>query len=170
MSRWWTVLPLALIAAAPIWTAPSALVMTIEAVGCLICVLGILRATTGSVTAGCVIAVLGYAVALWSAGPGIDVIGAALFGLAVLFLLDLSEFARRFHGADVAADVLRAQAAYWLGRAATIAGAVAALTAGGFVLSLLVPGAGRAVVAGVGAVLAFTGALYAGIVRRPGDI
>ncbi|HTW54131.1 MAG TPA: hypothetical protein VME45_19745 [Stellaceae bacterium] len=125
---------------------------------------------TGPATAGSVIAVIGYAVALWSAGPGIDVIGAALFGTALLFLLDLHEFARRFRGADIANEVLRAQTAYWLGRAASIAVAVAALAAGGFVLSLLVPGAGRAVVAGLGAVLAFAGALNAGIVRRPGDI
>lgn len=170
MSRWWTALPLALMAAVPIWTAPSAAVVAIETVACLFCVLGISRAMTGPATAGCAIAIIGYAVALWSAGPGIDVIGAALFGTALLFLVDLHEFARRFQGADIAAEVLRAQTAYWLGRAVSIAVAVASLAAGGFVLSLLVPGAGRAVVAGFGAVLAFAGALNAGIIRRPGEM
>jgi hypothetical protein len=169
MSRWWTVLPLAVMAAVPIWTAPSAATLAIETVACLLCAFGVSRSMTGPATAGSVIAVIGYAVALWLAGQGIDVIGAALFGTAVLFLLDLHEFARRFRGADITNEVLRAQTAYWPGRAAIIAVAVAALAAAGFVLSLLVPGAGRAVVAGLGAVLAFAGALNAGIVRRPGD-
>jgi hypothetical protein len=170
MNRWWTALPLALMAAVPIWTAPSFPVVVIEAAASLFCILGIFRAMTGPVTAGCVIAVIGYALALLAAEPGVDVVGAALFGTALLFVLDLHEFARRFRGADVAQEVLRAQAIYWLGRSVIIAGAVAAVAAAGFVFSLLVPGAGRAVVAGLGAVLAFAGALNAGIVRRPGDI
>ena len=151
------------------WTADSVSVAVIEAVACLCGVLGIFHSITGSVTAGCVLATIGYAVALWSARAGVDVVGAALFGLALLFSLDLSEFVRRFRGAAIANDVIRAQTAYWLGRTAIIAGAVATLTLSGFVLSTLVPREGRAVVAGLGAVLAFAGALYAGIIRRPGD-
>ena len=169
MNRWWIALPLALMAAVPVWTAPTLPIVVIEAAGCFFCIVGVLRSKLGPVTAGCVIAAIGYALALWSAGPGIDVVGAALFGLGLLFLLNLSEFVRRFRGADVAEEVLRMQASYWLGRAAIVVGAVGALTAGGFVLSLLVPGAARAVVAGIGAILAFAGALNAGIVRRPGD-
>jgi hypothetical protein len=169
MIRWWTALPLALTAGVPIWTAPSAPIVAIEAAACSCCLLGILRSITGPVTAGCVTATIGYAVALWSSGPSVDIVGAALFGLALLFLLDLHEFARRFRAADVAGDVLRAQAAYWLGRVVAVAAAVLGLTAGGYVLSLVVPGSGRAVVGALGAVLAFAGALNAGIVRRPGD-
>jgi hypothetical protein len=169
MNPWWIALPMALMAAVPIWTEPTLPIVVIETAGCIFCILGILNSMLGPVTAGCVTAAIGYALALWSAGPGVDMVGAALFGLGLLFLLDLSEFVRRFRGADVSRDVLRAQTAYWLGRAAVIAGAVAALTAGGFVLSLLVPGTARAVVAGIGAILAFAGALKAGIVRRPGD-
>ena len=169
MNRWWTALPMSVMAAVPIWTAGAAPVVAIEAAACLFCAFGIFGARTGPVTAGCVLAIIGYAVALWSAGAGVDIVGATLFGLALLLLVDLSEFVRRFAGADIANDVLWAQTGYWLGRAAIIAGAVAALAAGGFILSLLVPGAGRAAVAGLGAVLAVAGALRAGIVRRPGD-
>jgi hypothetical protein len=169
MNRLWTTLPLALMTAVPIWTAPSLLTTAIEAVACLICVLGILRSRTGPVTAGCVMATIGYTLALWVTGPGVDVVGGAIFGLALLFLLDLHEFARRFRGADVAREVLRSQTAYWLGRIVVVAGAVLVLTAGGFLLSLAVPGAGRAVLAALGAALAFAGALNVGIVRRPGD-
>jgi hypothetical protein len=167
MNRWWSALPLAVIAAVPVWTAASAPVIAIGATACMLCALGICLARSGPITASCVIAVIDYAAALWTAGAAADVVGSALFGIALLFLLDLSEFTRRFRGAEIATDVIRAQLAYWLGRAALIAGAVAALTVVGFVLSVWVPGAGRTVVAGLGAILAFVGALTAGVVRRP---
>lgn len=169
MSRWWTVVPLVVMAAVPVWTAPLPLVVAIEAMAGALCGLGISWSSAGPVTAGCVSAIIGYAVALSFAGAAVDVIGAALFGLALLFLLDLSEFARRFAGAAVEEEVVRAQAGYWLGRAAIAAAAVAVVAAGGFVLSLYVSGEGRAVIAGLGAMLAFAGALCAAIVRRPGD-
>jgi hypothetical protein len=168
MSRWWTAWPLVAIVAVPIWTAPSAAVVAIEAVAVLLCIFGICRSMTGPATAGCVVAAGSYALALVSAPASVDVVGAAVFGLALLFLLDLSEFARRFGGATIAPAVMRAQTGFWLGRATAGAGAVAALTVGGLVVSLVVPGSSRAVVAGLGAVFAFAGSLYAGIIRRPG--
>ena len=165
MSRWWTALPLAVIAAVPVWTAASVPVVAIGATACMLCALGICVARHGPITAGCVIAVIDYAAALWTAATAVDVIGSALFGTALLFLLDLSEFARRFRDAEIATDVIRSQIVYWLGRAAVITGAAAALTTVGFVLSVWVPGPGRTVVAGLGAILAFLGALMAGVVR-----
>jgi hypothetical protein len=159
-----------LMAMVPVWTAPMAPVLAIEVVACLLCGAGVIVGATTPVTVGAVLGLIGYAVAVCVQSDGrVDVVGATVFGLALLFLLDLSEFARRFRGADIAKEVLRAQTVYWLGRVAIIAAAVMALTLGGFVLSLLVPGGGRAVVAGIGAVLALAGALHAGIVRRPGE-
>ncbi len=169
MSRWWAALPIVVMAMVPIWTAPSAPVVAIQSIACLFCALGLLRERVGPVTAGGSLAIIGYAVALWSANAGVDVIGAAIFGLAVLTLLDLSEFARRFRGAAIANEVMRAQAAYWLGRAAVIAGAIALLALGGSAVAAIIPGSGRAAIAGLGAAIAFAGALYGGIARRPGD-
>ena len=169
MNRFWTVLPIAMVVAVPVWTAPFAPVVAIEAAAGLLCALGIFWHATGPVTGGGCIAAVGYAVALWSGADGVDVIGAAIFGLALLFLLDLSEFARRFLGAEIAADVLRAQSAYWLGRAVLITAAIALLMLAGLALAFLIPGNGRAVMAGLGVVIAFAGALRGGIVRRPGD-
>jgi hypothetical protein len=74
----------------------------------------------------------------------------------LLSLLEWREFARRCRGVDVVAD-------------APSPPRRSALTLAGFVVSLLIPGTARAVVAGAGAVLAFAGALGAGIARRPGD-
>ncbi len=169
MNRCWTALPMLVMAAVPIWTAPSAPVAALEAMACLFCALGVFWQAPSPVTAGGCIAIIGYAIALWSGNDGADVIGAAIFGLALLSLLDMSEFARRFRGAEIANAVMRAQTTYWLGRAALIAGAIAVLTLGGSAVAAIVPGMGRAVIAGLGAVMAFAGALHGGIVRRPGD-
>jgi hypothetical protein len=160
-----------LMAMVPVWTAPTAPVLAIEVVACLLCGAGVIIGATTPVTLGAMLGFIGYAVAVCVQSDGrVDVVGAAVFGLAVLFLLDLSEFARRFRGADIAKEVLRAQTVYWLGRVAIIAAAVMALTLGGFALSVLVPGGGRALVAGIGTILALAGALHTGIIRRPGDI
>jgi hypothetical protein len=170
MNRLWTVLPMLVMAAVPIWTARSAPIAALEAMACLFCAPGVFWRAPSLVTAGGCIAIIGYAIALWSGNDGVDVIGAAIFGLALLSLLDISEFARRFRGAEIANDVMRAQTAYWLGRAAIIAGLIGLLTLGGSAAAAIVPGMGGAVVAGLGAVIAFAGALYGGIVRRPGDV
>ena len=165
MSRWWAILPILVIAAVPISTAFSASVIAIEALACLFCAIAIYRPILGLVTAGCGLAIFGYAVALWLADQGTDVVGAGVFGLALLFLFDLSEFARRFRGADIADAVVRGQIGYWLGRAAIIAAGIAVLTLGGSALALLVPGEGRPVIVGLGAIIAFAGALRSGIAR-----
>ncbi len=165
MTRSWTALPIIVIAGLPMWLAPSAPVMLIAAAAGLLCALGILRHALAPVMAGGVFAMLGYALALWSAGAGIDVIGAAVFGIALLVLLDLSDAARRWHGAEIAAEVVRAQLAYWFGRTAIAAAAVALLSVCGAVLALLVPADERAIVAGAGALIALAAALYAGIAR-----
>lgn len=169
MNRFWTALPMLVMAAVPIWTGPSAPVAALEVMACLLCAFGVFWRAANPVTAGGCIAIIGYAFALWSGNDGVDVIGAAIFGLALLSLVDMSEFARRFCGAEIANDVMRAQTTYWFGRAALIAGAIAALTLGGSAVAAIVPGMGRAVIVGLGAVIAFAGALYGGIVRRPGD-
>jgi hypothetical protein len=170
MTRLWTAMPIALMAAVPLWTSMTAPVLAVEALACLLCAAGVLAAAPTVVTAGAALGTIGYAGALWLGNPGsIDVVGAAVFGLSVLLVLYMSEFARRFRSADITEDVLRAQAAYWLGRVAIAACAVAGLSLGGLLLSTLVPSESRAVVAGVGAILAVVGALRAGIVRRPGE-
>lgn len=165
MSRYWSLLPVLVMAGVPIWSAPSDAVIAIEGFAAILCIAGIFSRALALVTAGGVIGTIGYAGAAVTAGGGIDIVGAAVFGLALLTLLDLSEFARRFHGATVTGAVLRAQVAYWLARAGLIAAAVAALLLCAAALAMLVPGSARAVVAGAGALLAFRGALGAGIGR-----
>ena len=165
MSRYWTLLPVLVMTGVPIWSVPSDPVIAIEGLAALFCVGGILGGALALVTAGGVIGTIGYAVAAVTAPGGADVVGAAVFGLALLALLDLGEFARRFRGAAISDAVLRAQIAYWLARAGLIAAAAAALLLCAAALAMLVPGSARAVIAGAGAMLAFGGALHAGIGR-----
>ena len=165
MTRTWTALPIIVITGLPVWTVPLAPVLLIEAAAGLFCVLGILRRALTPVTTGGALATIGYALALWSGDAGVDIIGAAVFGVALLVLLDLSDATRRWHGADIAAEVVRAQLVYWLGRTAIIVAAVALLSLCGAVLAMLVPAGGRAIVAGLGVLIAFAAALYAGLGR-----
>jgi hypothetical protein len=77
----------------------------------------------------------------------------------------LSEFARRFRGAEIASDVLQGQLVYWLQRAAIISGIIVVLVLAGSMISSLVPPGGRAVVSGLGALLAFAGVIYGASTR-----
>ena len=165
MNRWWTIIPLAVAATVPVCASLSLAIAAIEAVAVLLCMLGTAVALTAPVTAGCVVAVIGYAVALQSGSAELDVIGGGIFGLALLFLLDLSEFTRRFRGAKIANDVLQSQLVYWLERAAIISGIVIVLALAGFIMSSLVPPSERTIISGLGALLAFANAIYSASTR-----
>jgi len=165
MKRIWVGLPIAVMAAVPLWNGTSLPVYWIELLGLLVCACGVLWYSLATLTTGCGLVIVAYTVGLCLSADAVDVIGATAFGLAILFLLDLAEFGRRFRGAAVASSVVRAQTVYWAGLATFMFGAVIFLTLIGSALAAIVPGASRAVVAGLGAVLAFAGALYA-VVRR----
>lgn len=167
MSRYWTVLPLLVLVAVPVWTAASsAPVVALAAFSAAFGALGIGLASIWPITTAGVLAIIGYALALWLSAGAVNIVGAAVFGMALLFFLDLSAFAARFGGAEVAPAVIRAQLTFWFGRGAIIIGVIALLTLGGFVLTVLLPADGRVVVAGAGALIAFAAALHTGVVRN----
>jgi len=165
VNRIWIAPPIGVMAAVPLWTSASAPVYGMELLAILFCVCGVIRYSLGALSAGAGLAVIGYTVALWSSATGVDVIGATAFGLALIFLLDLGEFARRFRGAAIASSVVRAQTVYWVGRAALIVGVIMLLALVASAMAALVPGPSRAVVTGLGSVLAFAGVAYAGLRR-----
>jgi hypothetical protein len=164
MSRWWALLPLAIAAAIPIWTDPVWPVIAVVAVGCILCAGGVGLNALAPVTAGALFAIIGYTAALELGNGNLNVVAATVFGLALLSLLDVSEFARRFRGAEVAAIVPRRQLVYWLGRGVAIIAAMLVLMGLALLLSLQVPSGARAAIAGLGALIAFAAALYAGII------
>jgi hypothetical protein len=117
-------------------------------------------------SAGGALAMIGYALALWSADAGVDIIGAALFGIVLVLLLDVS--APRGCGmAPKSPPVIRMQLAFRFGRTGIATAAVVMLSLCGTVLAVFVPASGRAIVTGLGALIAFAAALYAGIARGP---
>jgi len=128
-----------------------------------------LRPWRSAISVGGSLALIDYALALSLARGGLDIVGAAAFGLALSFLLDLTDFARRFRGAEISAAVTRSQIAFWLGRVAITIAVVALLCSGAAVFAYLVPLLGRPIVAGLGAAIAFAGALHGGIVRVDGN-
>ena len=165
MTRWCVAMPILVMAGLPVWAAPSPFAAPIEGFAAILCAIGVLRGAVGPVTAGASIAVIGYAVALWSTGAAVNCVAAGVFGLALLFLFDLSEFARRFHGAKIIGTVLRQQIAYWLGRAGLASGVMALLVLCGSALARLIAAETGAAIAGCGAVIAFAAAIYAAGIR-----
>lgn len=166
MMRYAAVMPIAVLVGVPLWTFPSLPVLFIAAVAACFCGAGALRLNLPSITAGASLALIDYTLAASVAGGGLDIVGATAFGFALLFLLDLTEFPRRFRGAEIAAAVHRTQIAFWLGRAAVAAAAIALLTLGAVIFSDAIQALGRPVVAGLGAALALVGAMRGGIVRE----
>jgi len=165
MMRQAAIIPIAVLVGLPVWVAPSLPVILIGAVASLFCAAGVLRLWLPSVTVGGSLAVINYALALSLSVGAVDIVGAAIFGLALVFLLDLSEFARRFRSVEIAAAVHRTQVVFWFGRAAVAIVAVALLSLGAAVLAYVIPVLGRPVIAGLGAAIAFAGAMRGGIVR-----
>jgi len=163
MSRYWAIPPVIVMAGVPIWTDPSDVVVAIVGTASMVCVIGLLSRRLALVTAGAVIGTIGYAVAAAVSARGADIVAAAVFGLALLVLLDLSEFERRTHGAAVAAAAVRDQISYWFARVGVIVATVAALLLLAAAIAVIVPNSARAVLAGAGAAIAFAGALSAGI-------
>jgi hypothetical protein len=65
------------------------------------------------VAAGAALALIDYGLALWLTAAPADPLGAALFGVALVLVLETADFHRRFRGAIVSAAALRGQAFRW---------------------------------------------------------
>jgi hypothetical protein len=165
MTVYAAVIPIAILVGLPLWTAPSLSVLLVGAVSASLCAAGVLRLRMAPLTLGGSLALIDYALAASLARNGLDIVGATVFGLALVFLVDVNETVRRFRGAEVTAAVRRAQIAFWLGRAAVAIVAVVLLSLAAAVFAPIVPVLGRPVLAGSGAVIAFVGALRSGIVH-----
>ena len=169
MMRYTVAIPIVVLVAVPLWTAPAWPVLFFGAIFGLLCTAGALVRWLPLVTAGSSLAVMDYALALWLSGGGVNVVGATAFGLALVLLLDMTEFAGRFRTARLAATLLRAQVAFWLGRAAVAIAAVVLLTLSAAMFAPAIPLIGRPIIAGFGAAIAFGAALRKGIVRGSDD-
>lgn len=97
-----------LVAAVPVGLAPVASVTSMAAVGALLVGLGLGLGWRWPVSAAACLLVADYAAALWLVDAPADIVAAAGFGLAVLFVLEASDLAGRARGAAVRAGIVRA--------------------------------------------------------------
>jgi len=149
---------LLLIAGTPWLVMPERHVLGSGVVAAAICAGGLLLPSLGLATAGAVLAVLVFSVALLAASAPNSVMAAMLMGIAVLMLLDATHFQQRFSRSAITTGVMRAHLgqlgaailvsvlavvvlavmsdAFWLGLDAALRPAVAA--AGGILVVLAI--------------------------------
>ena len=147
-----------LIAGVPCLVLPERHVLGAGVVAAAICAGGLLLPSLGLATAGAVLAVLVFSVALLVASAANAVMAAMLMGIAVLVLLDATHFHQRFNRSAITPGVVRAHLgqlgatilvsvlavgvlavvsdAFWLGLDAALRPAVAA--AGGILVVLAI--------------------------------
>jgi len=99
---------LPLIAGSPCLVLPERHVLAAGVVAAAICAGGLLLPSLGLATAGAVLAVLVFSVALLVAPATNAVIAATLMGIAVLVLLDATHFQQRFGRSAIMPGVMRA--------------------------------------------------------------
>ncbi len=99
----------------PLLTTPIPAVAVAGLVGLLLAAVAIAALRRWLATAAAGVFLADYAAALWVAGTPMNVVGAAGFGLALLFLLESVDLGRRALGATVDAAVVRSHLGRWIG-------------------------------------------------------
>jgi hypothetical protein len=135
----------------PLLTAPIRAVAVTGLIGLVLASVGIAALWRWPVTAAACVFLTDYAAALWVAGASASVVGAAGFGLSLLFLFQSVELARCVRHAAVDAGVVRSQIVRWTGfAAATLAATMLVMALAGPVAAA-VPFAAAPFVAAAGA-------------------
>jgi hypothetical protein len=117
------------LSAAPVMIMPVQAVAVIALVGLLLVTVGVATFWRWPVTAAACVFLADYATALWATGGPVNIAGAAGFGLALLFMLESGDLARRVRRAAVEGAVIRSHLGRWSGfGAATLAAAALAVT------------------------------------------
>ena len=93
----------------PLLTTAIPAVAVTALIGLVLAAVGIATLWRWPVTAAACVFLIDYAAALWVAGASVSVVGAAGFGLSILFLLQSMALARAMRHATVDAAVVRSQ-------------------------------------------------------------
>ena len=145
--------------------APIQVVAVPGVIGLLLTTLSLVTLWRWPVTAAACVFVSDYALALWVTGPSVSVVGAASFGLALLFLLHSVELARCARHATVDAGVIRSLLVGWVGFGAAILGTAMLIMALARDLAAAVPFTAAPLLAAAGA-LGMVLALATALTRR----
>jgi hypothetical protein len=137
---------------AVVLSAAPVLIMPVPAVS-VIALGGLLLATfwRWPITAAACVFLADYAAALWVAAGPVNVAGAAGFGLALLFMLESGDLARRVRRAAVDGAVIRSHLGRWSGFGAATLGLTALAVALASALATPMPPAIASLLAAGGA-------------------
>ena len=118
--------PLVLAAAVlgyPLLITPARSVLVIGIAALALCALGLVVRSGALVTAGSVLALGQYALALWLAAGPPRLAGAVLFGVSLVLLVETADFCGRVRGATLGPGLVASQVRYWVGSAGLAAAA-----------------------------------------------
>lgn len=115
MMRALTLIPIVALAGLPVMIHPTSGFAAVAAVAGSVCAAGAFARWRPLVTAGVSLTLIQYTVAL--VGARSSLVSAIVLGVSLTLVLDVSEFAGRFHGAAMTTPVLRRQARHWIASA-----------------------------------------------------
>ena len=161
MIRALTLVPIAVMAGVPVLLRPNSAVAGIGAAAAMLCLAGVFLHWRPLVTAGASVAVMLYALTL--VGARSSLWSAVVLGVSLALVLDVFEFARRFHGAVVTRPALYRQVRHWIATASLGVVTTAALASVATLVTVSGPPALFPILAAVGALAALAG--IAGAVR-----
>jgi hypothetical protein len=167
MTRAIALVPIVVLAGLPVLTRPSSGQAAVALGAATLCAAGILARWRPLVTAGGSLTLIQYTVAL--TGRRASLASAVVLGVSLVLVLDVSEFAGRFHGAAQGVTVLARQARHWIASALLGALAAGALTLIAALVRFGGPPALRPLLAAIGALAALLGVAGAVWRRRQDD-
>lgn len=148
-----------LLAAIPLWTQPTPLVLALSLAAGALLLFGLRRPLLLAAAGGGALACAAYALALWSAAAPVGIVEPLAFGIALLLALRQTDFARSFQGAEVPPAIARDAVNRGLVTAGLSVACVLVLIGAVTLLADGAPLVWRPVLAGAGAFLALAAAV-----------
>ncbi|MSP50639.1 MAG: hypothetical protein EXQ95_15110 [Alphaproteobacteria bacterium] len=149
------------LAAIPPWIDDAAAVVALAVPAGAILLWSAVRPSLAAAAAGGALALAAYALALWSSQASPGLLDALAVGVALVLVVETTDFARTFRGAEVAPAIVAAVHRGWA--AAAVLGAIGVILLAGAVslADLGAPPVFRPLLAGAGALLALAAVLAA---------
>ncbi len=151
----------ALLAGLPLLVHPSWPLAAVALAAATASAAGIVTSAMALVTAGAALALIEYTIAVWLAAGPPNVLGAGVFGLALVLLLEVADFTRRVRGVLLGPRVLPEHAQHWLATGVAALAVTILLGAAASALTIPLPRPTYPALVAVGALLVFVGAAVA---------
>ena len=159
MTRLVPALAIPIVMGMPIWVETSWGVGLLASVSGALCIVALLRVSPSVATVGGVFALLALALAFRHASDSTDVVGAAVFGMALLLFVDGIHLCKRFDGAAVSSAFWRRQIIWWIARGAISLAIAIAIAVMASMVRISLSEFWAPVLAAIGALAAFASAV-----------